>query len=96
MRAGGQDKGRFTLAQLREAVDQTALSDAVPVRLDGSDTEEPLADLLRRTRKPAKVVAPADTAHDAHQRRTGSEWSTALLILSLIVAAPKPLLATSR
>jgi len=49
IRAGDRDKGPYTVDQLREAVQQTAISDRADVRLDGEEKTEPLAALLRRT-----------------------------------------------
>jgi hypothetical protein len=47
--AGDREKGPYTVDQLREAVEQTAISDKAEVRLDGQEQTEPLSALLRRT-----------------------------------------------
>lgn len=49
IRAAEGEKGPYTVAQLREAVEQTAISPSIEVRRDGKEKVEPLAALLRRT-----------------------------------------------
>jgi hypothetical protein len=95
---GKAEKGPYTLGELRESVEQTALSSTVMVRPEQGTEREPLGELLRRHTKPVKAPPPDDVDHAEinRKRREAAQWQTVLLILGIVLFLLRVFLRMSR